>query len=111
VPDASAMNATARIEVGGKDLNMHLEITLDRSLSFAQSPVPRHLETHVHHCVEWLLRVLRPADDPFFYYMVEQLTADQPEIVRCEVESRVFPLIPISRHETGIHGSAAWTLD
>jgi hypothetical protein len=64
----------------------------------------------VESCIKMLNRVLRPIDDPLFYYIVDQLLADQPEIVRHEVQSRLYQLIPpdIARQESP--GSQAWLM-
>jgi len=77
---------------------------------FAAIAYARSFEQVVQECVEWLLRVLRPVDDPFFYYIVEELLADHPETLRLEVQSRIYQLVPNSaRHHGPVN--CAWRLD
>jgi hypothetical protein len=92
---------------------MHLDYTTgtNAQLVLMPSAITTHLEAQVDYCVQWLLRVLKPVDDPLFYYIFEQLLADQPESVRIEVESRVFQMIPMEHKTNEYRGSQAWYLD
>jgi hypothetical protein len=72
---------------------------------------PYDLEARVRECVGWLHRVLKPVDEPFFYHMVEELLADQPEVVRLEAQSRIYQMIPRPPIEPALSDNLAWHLD
>lgn len=75
---------------------MSVESIIAARPAFGQHLQPYSKEVHVREYVSWLKRVLVPVDEPFFYHVVEQLLADQPEGIRLEVQSRIYQLIPKS---------------
>ena len=90
---------------------MGLDSIIAARPQFGASTGAYNPEDHVRECVAWLQRVLRPVDEHFFYHVVEQLLADQPEAIRLEVQSRIYQMIPRTgracAHRTIPHG--IWT--
>jgi hypothetical protein len=94
-----------------KEREMGLDSVMTVRPQFGGLAKPYNPEAHVQECVAWISRVLKPVDELFFYWMVEELLADQPETIRLEVQSRIYQLIPRTPRDCESVRNPAWHLD